>query len=184
MSSPSFHDYNKYKQIPSIGDEIISYLIRNNETIWKLLKYPSHDALSKPNLSIQEKRDMIYKNQTQDSSKYRVFRQSFLDDGQNVEVSDLRIYVCYVEPTTYVNGRIDFYLDVLSHRKIIILEDSSNRNEIFMQQIIETLNGKDVGGNGLFYFDKKANYRNEVMLFQFGKYYEGYKIVMSVNIGG
>ena len=71
---------NRLVQLKGMSYEILKYLILNNEDIWKLLKYTTPDALSKPNLTLAEKTALIYNGET-DASPYRVFRQSCADDA-------------------------------------------------------------------------------------------------------
>ena len=47
--------YNSLSALPNAPYNILKYLAQNNENIWKLLKYNSYDALSKPNLTMEEK---------------------------------------------------------------------------------------------------------------------------------
>ena len=52
--------YNKFTEFSNLCYNILAYLMVQNEDIWKLLKYDTPDPLSKPNLTLEEKRKMIY----------------------------------------------------------------------------------------------------------------------------
>ena len=42
--------FNSLSQLPKAPYSILTFLALNNENIWKMIKYNSYDALSKPNL--------------------------------------------------------------------------------------------------------------------------------------
>lgn len=169
---------NQLSQLRTMSYSVLTELILNNEDIWKLLKYPTPDALSKPNLTKQEKIALIYNGEA-DSSSFRVFRQSFTDDAYAEETSRLGIYISYVQPTNYVNAIVDFTFEIMSHNKIIALDEYMNRNEYILSEIVSTLNNKEIGGLGSLFFDYDTNYRNIAQLTYFNKFFQGYKLTVS-----
>ena len=52
--------FNKYTSLPSVPYKIISYLAQSNDNIFKALYYQGSDALKRPNLSLEQKINMIY----------------------------------------------------------------------------------------------------------------------------
>ena len=64
--------FNNFAMLPSVPYNIIMTLAQNNENIFKMLKYNTYDCLSQPNLTFEEKMEMIYKNQDQQQD-YRIF---------------------------------------------------------------------------------------------------------------
>ena len=54
--------YNSLSKLPTIPYNILVYLARQDEIIWKLLKYNDYDALSKPDLTFDEKIALIWKS--------------------------------------------------------------------------------------------------------------------------
>ena len=56
--------YNSLSALPYIPYNILVYLARQDaaEDLWKLLKYNSYDALSKPNLNFDQKLELIWRN--------------------------------------------------------------------------------------------------------------------------
>ena len=145
--------YNTYKTTRGFGYAILKYLMTNNEDIWKLLKYNTPDALSKPNLTMEEKGELIW-NGTGDSEDYRVFRSPFLDDAITSQISQLRIYNAVLSPYNRSVGTVDIGIECLCHNKIINLDTYESRVEVMMQNIIECLNGRDIAGVGVLAFDK------------------------------
>jgi len=181
----TFNDYNRFTHIPNFSMNIINYLIKNNETIWKLLKYNTSDALSKSNLIMDEKTDLIYSGMSivddpedyKDAEKgYRVFTKGMSTDAITEACSQLHIYIGDVRPRDHIVSNVDMYIQIISHNGILILDDYRNRNEVMLQQILTTLNGADIEGITNLSFDKG----NNVRWFKFSeKWYEGYQLVMS-----
>ena len=66
---------NKYTSLPSVPYKIISYLAQNNEKIFKALYYQGSDALSQPNLTLEQKIDMIYVDEGKEVEKNIFLKQ-------------------------------------------------------------------------------------------------------------
>lgn len=176
--------YNKYTEIRSMIYNILSYLIIENEEIWKLLKYDTPDALSNPNLTQEEKSELIY-NAQEDETPYRIFRSPFVSDAFVVQNTQLRAYITSGIPTNRTVGQVNFAFEMLTHVKLVNLETYENRLEVMFQQMIETLNGKEIGGIGVLFFNKDASSYDAVRLNLYNnKNYIGYTLVMSTNVGG
>jgi len=173
--------YNKFGQIPMMSYNILSYLIQNNEDIWKILKYPSSDCLSQPNLTQSEKGALIYSGEA-DSTPYRAFLDNFLDDAFVEQVSLLRIFPEIIIPTSRVLSSVTFHIQAFSHVKLQILDGYMNRNVYLMQQILQTLNGMDISGVGNLSFDRMGNpYDRANLNISNSKSFSGYSIFMSTR---
>lgn len=175
--------YNTYKTTRGFGYAILKYLMTNNEDIWKLLKYNTPDALSKPNLTMEEKGELIW-NGTGDSEDYRVFRSPFLDDAITSQISQLRIYNAVLSPYNRSVGTVDIGIECLCHNKIINLDTYESRVEVMMQNIIECLNGRDIAGVGVLAFDKDmSEYDICRMNIYNNRNFFGYSMWISVKVG-
>ena len=146
------HDYNKFAGFSNLSYNIITHLISNDEVIWRLLKNSTNDALTKPNLSIAEKRALIYKGQS-DSTPYRVFTSMFIDDAFQAEQTQIRVYTGRVNPENYVTAVVDFVVDVICHNKIAILSNAANRLDVMFEHVMNALNGRDIESLGRLYFN-------------------------------
>jgi hypothetical protein len=178
------HDYNQFTGISNLPYNIIGKVLTTNENIWKLLKYPGNDALSKTNLTLAEKRVMMYKGEEiTTTSPYRVFTVRFVDDAFELEQTQLRVYIGRISPSNSVRGKVDFGIDVMCHNKIAILNTYQNRCDVLFEEIMKTLNGKEIGGLGNLYFNVDASSTNVANLSYFNEWYQGYRIVMSTNYG-
>lgn len=194
--------YNKYTSLRYIPDAIINRLFEN-EIIWKLLKYPDTDALLKNNLTLEEKQNLIYKGSVWDGSRWvlddatqrGVFRQPFLDDANDVAQTMIRIYLSSILPNNRVASTSYYTIELITHMKCIqIMSDLGeeegqksvtyeNRLEVLLQQVLETLNGAEVGSVGRLFFDMDGGYKTKV---EFGLYnnrnYCGIKLVVGCKV--
>jgi hypothetical protein len=179
------HDYNQYTGYSEIPYKIMSHLMLNNDILWKLCKYPEPNALSQTNLTLAEKRALVYGGQS-DSTPYRVFTVKYTDDAVELMQTQMRIYMARVYPKNYVTGMVDVFIDVFCHNKIAVLSDSKHRNryDIMFEEVMKTLNGKNVDTLGNLFFNGEANNRNsaELVSFDNNKWFQGYQIRMSVNV--
>jgi len=148
--------YNTYSSIPTISYNIISYLIANNETIFKLLYYNDPNAwrsdTDHPNLTKSQKGSLIFDG-IKPQTECRIFMDTGNDDSWQVESTQLRISVVKGVPTNHVFGYITVGFEIYSHYKINTLSNYQPREMIILQQLIETLNGKDIDGIGTLFFD-------------------------------
>lgn len=176
--------YNKLNKLPLMPYKIIEHLMLNNEDIWKLLKYPDSNALSKPNLTIDEKSTLVYPGNGLDGSSYRVFMDYFIDDSFQIQCSVLRVYPAIISPKNRIISDVTFCIEVLCHSKITQLNNYTNRNTYMLQQIIETLNGEDINGVGLLAFDRMGNFNDKAVFnISNNRNYQGYSIYMSIHSG-
>jgi len=154
-------EYNSFLKFPDIPYNVTSYLINNNEMIFKLLKYADADAWSKSNLTLAEKRALIYKGSA-DMSDYRIFFDNSIDDTWMVEACMLRISPIELLPSNYVCGHVSVGLEVYCHSKVNHLSNYTVRVDTMIQQLLQTLNGADITDVGRLFFDKRASARCKV----------------------
>lgn len=175
--------YNTYNTTRGFGYAILKHLMKNNEEIWKLLKYNTPDALSKPNLTMKEKGELIWDG-TGDAEDYRVFRSPFLDDAITSQVSQLRIYNSVLSPENRSVGTVDISIECLCHNKIINLDNYESRVEVMIQNIIECLNGHDIAGVGVLAFDKNMSVYDVCRMNIYNnRNFFGYSLWISAKVG-
>jgi hypothetical protein len=175
----TFTEYNQYAHVPDFSKNIIHFLLNNNEIIWKLLKYATPDALSKPNLTKDEKSKLIYAG-VGDEEDYRVFTKPIPNNAVIEEQSQLRVFLMRLVPLNDVIGHVDMCFQIISHNNIEILDTYQNRNEVLLQQVIATLNGQNINGITNFGFYGGRGFNNSAGWAKFGeKWYSGYQLVMS-----
>jgi len=155
-------EYNKYQNLPLLSYNIISYLIDNNDLIFKLLKYDDSYAFNKANLTLQEKIDLVYKGQI-DTNSYRIFLDFGSDASILSESTMLRISPLEVLPSNYVYGWTTMAFEVYSHFKTNTMANYQTKVDTIVQQLLETLNGADIQDVGRLVFDPKMRNRITVL---------------------
>ena len=174
--------YATYDNLINISYKIVEILMTSPdaEIIWKLLKYNDAEAWSKPNLTKKEKAAMIYDGVgAQDD--FNIFFDYFMDESTNKEKSFLRIYPAQVFPTTRTYGICCINIEVFIHSQINHLSNYTTRLDTIIQKILEILNGCDVNGVGVLYFDASVTTYNRIITAG-EKPYKGKVITMGVNL--
>lgn len=176
-------NYNKLDGFPDYGYNIIYHLILNNENLWKLIKYNDPKALSKPNLTTDEKVAMIFKGDG-NSEEFNVFRQPFIDDAFTMQTTQLRVFTATIIPNDSSKCTIDYAIECITHIKLDSLDNGQSRTERMIYEVIRTLNGADIGGVGTMFFDIRSAGFDGVRADKFNnRYFYGYTIIMSVRNG-
>lgn len=149
--------YNLYTEFDQISYHIISYLMDNNEMIWKLLKYKTPDAWNKADLTKTEKAQMIYNGQD-DSTGFYVFLDEGIPDVHTREDCIIRVEPIGVNPDGRTVGTLMISLEVYAHFKINTLSNYTTRVNTIMKEFLQTLNGVQIEGIiGRLYFDGLAS---------------------------
>ena len=183
--------YNQHTALRFISEKIIYHLIENNEIIWKLLKYDTDDALSKADLTRQEKIALIYKGMDMKTDGFKVFRQPYVDDAELTDTSMIRVFVSNIIPSNRVVSDLGVTVECLVHNKNIMIKSDlpdityENRLELLLQQVIECLNGAEISGTGKLFFDMEGNYLTKATIGVYNnRNYHGFRIVFvsKVNI--
>ena len=175
--------YNKYRFLPKISYNILSNLMDNpeSEIIWKLLKDTSRDAWNISNLTKQEKRRLIYDGSENGETNFSVFFDSGMDDSIDHEKAFLKIYPYFCIPENPYTGIVDVAFEIIAHYKVNTLSNYRTRIDSIMAAIIASLNGSDVGGIGLMYFDSSRARMDKFQNFNQPPY-KGKILIMSVNV--
>lgn len=174
--------YNTYKSIRKMGYKVIQHLMLNNDEIWKLLKYDTPDALSKSDLTLKEKGDLIWDGRSE-SAKFRVFRGAYVDDMFNEQCSQLRIYITTLNPDNRTLGTADIGIEIITHVNLVNLDTYENRLEVMLQQVIETLNGREIDGVGRLFFDRTGSLYDIARLNLYNnRNFYGYTIIFSTKV--
>ena len=115
-------------------------------------------------------------------SKYNVFFDYMMDDAEDQMKTLLRIYPAEVYPTTRVTGICTVNLEVFTHSKINHLSNYTTRVDVIIQTLLKVLNGADVGGIGVLFFDNQGSRYDRIQTIG-QKPYKGKLLKMSVNMG-
>lgn len=176
--------YADYAIMPDISYRIVEKLIEDPkaELMWKLLKYDDANAYKKPNLTKKEKAALIYDGNEAIHTKARVFFDYMLDDAEDQMNTLLRIYPAEVYPRNRTTGICTINMEVFAHSKIDHLTNYRTRVDTIIQILLDVLNGTDVGGVGVMFFDNQASRYDKITIIG-QKPYKGKLLKMSVNLG-
>lgn len=135
--------YNNYRLARDLPTIIINYLFDNSPDFWKLLKY-SQNPLSEPDMTNEEKADMICKSSF-NTEEYNVLFQKYTVDAMIKAKSQVRVFVDNISSYGRTNAlaRIIFQVIVNNNEMMISTPVSKNdkRDVAIMQTIVEALNG-------------------------------------------
>lgn len=202
--------YNRLVNLDNIEWHVIDYLAHSDskyaDYLWKILKYDTPDALSKPSLTYEEKMALVYTNNG-DSTPYRVFMSPFLDDAWELQCSHLHVYIHSIEPQTHLTSKVNVAIECITHNKVTnVIGDASKFNSqtnpvelangtintpyksrvtVMTKSIIGDLNGRFVNGVGSLQFNSKisAEDKSKFSLWN-GRKFFGQNIVMTTLMSG
>nr|DAG31340.1 MAG TPA: hypothetical protein [Caudoviricetes sp.] len=175
--------YATYESLTSVSYKIVEHLMTSPdaEIIWKLLKYNDANAYSRPNLSLEEKAKLIYNGEAV-MTDYNVFFDYMMDDAEDKMQTLLRIYPAEVYPTNRTTGICMINIEVFTHSHINHLSNYTTRVDVIIQTLLKVLNGADVGGVGVLFFDNQGSRYDRIQTIG-QKPYKGKLLKMSVNMG-
>jgi hypothetical protein len=182
--------FNHYGDLENVCYKIIEHLMLNNDRLWKLLKYNSNDALLKDNLTLQDKRKLIFTGNSV-AKDFRVFLQPYLDDSFLEECAMIRIYPMSIYPDNHLMGTVYIAIETISHVKVVnIMSDDEmapvkSRETVMLSEIMKTLNGKEVNGVGVLQFNREHGLQDKTLINIWNnRNFFGHTTVMSVKIAG
>jgi len=157
--------FNSFSEFPGMSYNIISYLMDNNELLWRLLVYNDNFAFrldtDHPNLTKAQKGLLVYDGLREQTS-CRVFLDLKQDDSLTQEMTMLRISPIEIIPTDNVLGKVAIGFEIFSHVKINTLGNYQTRVDMIVQQLLQSLNGQLIGGIGNLFFNSKTSSRCKV----------------------
>lgn len=139
--------YNKFSELPYIPYRIAAKLMEN-EDIFKILKYPTYDCLSKPNLSFKQKQSMIWKNQD-NQEDYNIFLSPRIENMIIDARTILKIYRYEDTPVDNLKDTISYEFDLICGDKIAMIDYNGvpcHRIDVLEMLILKTLNGSEIAG--------------------------------------
>lgn len=136
-------------------------MLTESENIWKLLYYNTPDALDQPNLTLDQKRAMIYRGE-EDASLFHVFMDIGQPDVFVKEVAIVRICPWAIKPENYYYGKILMSFEAYSHNKINTLDNYQTRIDTIIGEFLRIFNGAMIGGVGRLYFNMAEDLNNKI----------------------
>lgn len=177
--------FNKYTSLPSVPYKIISYLAQNNDNIFKALYYQGSDALSQPNLTLEQKIDMIYVDEGKEVEK-NIFLKPLIGEEMIDSATQLRIYKYGISPIDNMTSVINYRFDIITGSKISLIYDEDDipcsRLDFIESELLNALNGIDLFGTGKFQFNKDLSTQDkQILTLSNSKNFFGSILIMSVR---
>jgi hypothetical protein len=155
--------YNPFTQYARYSYNCISYLMNNNQLVWKLLKHAHPEAWNEPDLSQEEKAALIYKGQ-ENAAISAVFLDIKQPDVFTTEAAILRISPYFAVGLNRTVGIVEISMEIFCHYKINHLSNYQTRVDTIVGELLATFNGADIGGLGLLHFNKLADQNSKMIL--------------------
>lgn len=177
--------FNKFTNLPSVPYLILSYLAENNEDIFKALFYQEVDALSRPNLTLEQKLDMIYVDEGKEVDKH-LFLKPLIGEEMIDSATQLRIYKYGISPIDSMVSVVTYRFDIITGSKISLIYDNNDipvsRLDFIESQLLNTLNGIDLFGTGKFQFNRDLSTQDkQILTLSNSKNFFGSILLMSVR---
>lgn len=148
-----------------VPSRVKAELLKNMD-LCKLLYYNTPDALSQPDLTSEQKKQLSENRVVQigDEEKYKhpiISSKSFLDEIIEDSSARLKIYIGSFKQTQETGNKLNNYIvfaevwiEVIvgNADEILLLQDNTTRDLRLVLETVGQLNGKNVGGVGTFHF--------------------------------
>lgn len=145
---------NKFLSMPYIPFKIIMALLEN-DNFCKLIYYSTVDALERPNLTMEQKRRLIWDGQD-NMDDYHIFMTNVQPNEETINRTILKVYRYNSDPVDRVHSIVSYAFDVLYGSKMPLVRCNGitcNRGDVIEMEIMKTLNGEDVAGVGFLQYD-------------------------------
>lgn len=176
--------FNKFTTLPSVPYKILSYLAENNERIFKALYYQGADALAQPDLTLEQKLDMIYVDEGKEIDKH-LFLKPLIGEEMIDSVTQLRLYKYGISPTDAMTSVITYRFDIITGSKVSLIYDNNipiSRLDFIETELLNTLNGIDLFGTGKFQFNRDLSTQDkQILTLSNSKNFFGSILLMSVR---
>lgn len=176
--------FNKFTTLPSVPYKILSYLAENNERIFKALYYQGSDALDQPDLTLEQKLDMIYVDEGKEIDKH-LFLKPLIGEEMIDSVTQLRLYKYGISPTDAMTSVITYRFDIITGSKVSLIYDNNipvSRLDFIETELLNTLNGIDLFGTGKFQFNRDLSTQDkQILTLSNSKNFFGSILLMSVR---
>ena len=141
---------NIFTSMPYIPYRIVMALIENDD-FCKLVYYNTMDALEQPNLTDEQKRNLIWNGDVTRTDKYHIFLTNVQPNEEIENRCVIKIYNSHIDPDNLYGAVANFRFDILFGSKIpLVYADGipCNRGDLIEREIMRSLNDEDCAGVG------------------------------------
>lgn len=210
-----YNDFNRYQNLDQIEGLIVNHLVNSTtkhaNNLWKILRYNDMYALSKPNLTVEERLALI-SNDNGDQTSKRVFFAPFTDDAWTEQCSSIYVYVERIFPRSHLESVVYVTVETVVHSKISAIagdgdpENNSsanpndsdkkgdivvsfkNRATVLLKSILAELNGLYINGVGYLQMNNIEDMHGQVKMPLFNnRSFYGHAssfVVLMANVSG
>lgn len=148
--------YNKFKSIRGASYNILNYLMKNNENLFKLLKYiePSVSPYQQADLTFAEKVDMIATNSydTNESTTKNILFITELREAFSTNVAQLRVEIDTIKAINSYQGYANIWFQIIVPIVSDVMSATSvtgeRRTDAIFLELVESLNGVNIEESG------------------------------------
>jgi hypothetical protein len=144
------------------------------------------DALDRPNLTIEQKRSLIWDGDIDRTDKFNIFLTNVQPNEEIDNRTVMKIYRYQSDPRNNVRAVVSYRFDILFGSKIPLVKLNGitcNRGDVIEMEIMRTLNGEDVAGVGfLQYYERLSALCNSRMGIGNNYTFTGLTIIMATQI--
>ena len=160
--------FASFKQVPLVPYRIFEKLVENQsddaESLFKLLKHATTDALSQPNLTYEEKMALLWSPDAENSTQenlFTIFLKPLIPSALGTAESQiqLRIYKVDMSARSQYESVIPYRFDIITNEVTCMVRYEGalvERTDLIEALILELLNGSNVGIGIDLRFDRLA----------------------------
>ena len=158
--------FNNFSEMPDLPYKIIEVLLTDTsqdaEDFWKLLKYTEVNALKQKNLTLKEKKAMIWQGESIEQN-FNVFLKPLIGSAMDSAEAQtqLRLYRYNTVPTTQFEAIVCFEVDFVTNEKTSLVRRNKilcERTDVMEALFLSVMNGRDIEiGSGVFQFNRELS---------------------------
>ena len=158
--------FNNFSEMPDLPYKIIEVLLTDTsqdaDDFWKLLKYTDVNALKQKNLTLKEKKAMIWQGESIEQN-FNVFLKPLIGSAMDSAEAQtqLRLYRYNTVPTTQFEAIVCFEADFVTNEKTSLVRRNKilcERTDVMEALFLSVMNGRDIEiGSGVFQFNREMS---------------------------
>ena len=162
----NYMTFNNFSEMPDFPYKIIEVLLTDTsqdaEDFWKLLKYTEVNALKQKNLTLKEKKAMIWQGESIEQN-FNVFLKPLIGSAMDSAEAQtqLRLYRYNTVPTTQFEAIVCFEADFVTNEKTSLVRRNKilcERTDVMEALFLSVMNGRDIEiGSGVFQFNRELS---------------------------
>lgn len=162
----NYMDFNNFSEMPDFPYKIIEVLLTDTsqdaEDFWKLLKYTEVNALKQKNLTLKEKKALIWQGESIEQN-FNVFLKPLIGSAMDSAEAQtqLRLYRYNTIPTTQFEAIVCFEADFVTNEKTSLVRRNKilcERTDVMEALFLSVMNGRDIEiGSGVFQFNRELS---------------------------